>query len=401
MLTTTDVKSATATAKDRVLWDKPGFGVRIRPSGAKSWLVQYRTQHGQTRRMTLGKISQLPLAKARREADRIIAAARLGQDPAAKRTETRRSPTFKSVAEEWIEKASMRQKTRAEYRRQLKKKIYPALGRQKLRSITQKDVRKLHLAISDAGHPVLANRVLATVSSFFGWCCDRDMIPVNPALGVRRIADAENSDDRALTQEETHRFLRACDTLKAEGGHPARVADCFKLMLLCNMRPSEGYGLRWDQIDWDAGLIHFRPEDAPQKGRGASKVKPRYMRGPAQALLREHEAAKADDEFVFPSRRLRGRPITDARKIWKRIEALAKFDRRANPKHLRKTHSTLAVNWGHDLSLISKSLGHSSQQTTERHYAFIGDNRVRAAEDDIQTRIAALVNPKATVRGIR
>ena len=53
-----------------------------------------------------------------------------------------------------------------------------------------------------------------------------------------------------------------------------------------------------------------------------------------------------------------------------------------------------------ELGLLSKSARHSSQSVTERHYVHAGDDRVRAAEDKIQRRLAALVNPKAKVRRI-
>ena len=68
---------------DKVFFDEdlPGFGVRVRAGGAQRWMVQYDT--GRTRRMTLGRTSALSLAKARTMARDILAAVRLGQDPAA------------------------------------------------------------------------------------------------------------------------------------------------------------------------------------------------------------------------------------------------------------------------------------------------------------------------------
>src|ERR1700732_3664136 len=37
-----------------------GFGVRMKPSGAASYLVQYRTREGRTRRLVLGRVGASP-----------------------------------------------------------------------------------------------------------------------------------------------------------------------------------------------------------------------------------------------------------------------------------------------------------------------------------------------------
>jgi len=391
-LTMADVRNAEPNGADWVLWDHPGFGVRIRPGGAKSFLVQYRTTSGQQRRVTLGKVGQLQLAEARREADRIIAAARLGQDPAARRTENRTSPTIRAAAlEQWIDKAKIKDSTRAEYKRLLTADILPALGSTKLRALTHRQVRAFYHGIADSGRGVTANRCLAVLSALLQWCVERDLIDANPARGIHRTKKGvEKADTRTLSEAETGRFVRGCETLRAQGGYPGRMAVCFEIMLFCGLRPAEAMRLRWDQLDYDAGLIRFTSDN--QKG---GHDRPAYLRGPAAKLLKELE--RTDDEWVFPSRRMKGQPADDCRKIWARVEELAKFDAPAKMKHLRKTHLTLGRAWGHSLDLLSKSARHTSEAITAKHYVHTGDDRVRAAEDEIQERLASLANELAEV----
>src|SRR5580765_6130749 len=62
--------------------DLPGFGLRCRAGGAKSWVVQCRTKPNGEFKQTLGTLKGIPFAKAFRGAERLIAAAKLGQDPA-------------------------------------------------------------------------------------------------------------------------------------------------------------------------------------------------------------------------------------------------------------------------------------------------------------------------------
>ena len=68
--------------------DLKGFALRVKPSGARTWVVQYDVA-GRTRKMTLGGTDVLTAAKARAKAKDVLAAVRLGADPSGEKAEGR------------------------------------------------------------------------------------------------------------------------------------------------------------------------------------------------------------------------------------------------------------------------------------------------------------------------
>jgi len=72
-------------------------------------------------------------------------------------------------------------------------------------AIGQSGIAVVHGAITRAGHPITANRVLALVSSVFGWSLSVGLAETNPARGIRR--NLEKSRDRFLHGHELLRFF--------------------------------------------------------------------------------------------------------------------------------------------------------------------------------------------------
>jgi hypothetical protein len=98
---------APSSDKDLFVWDDEvrGFGIRLKPSGSGSFLVQYRTPEGQTRRLVLGKIGTLTPDDARKLAKVKLTAVAAGADPSAERHAARPALTMSELCDEYLKAA--------------------------------------------------------------------------------------------------------------------------------------------------------------------------------------------------------------------------------------------------------------------------------------------------------
>ncbi|MFA1622508.1 integrase arm-type DNA-binding domain-containing protein [Rhizobium mongolense] len=190
-----------------------GFAIRVRPTGAMTYLVIYRFGSGReapVRRYTIGSTKKVTPDEARRVAKAVVAEVVQGKDPAMEKSADRASPTFDTLKDEYLLTVDAKQKS-STY------KLYAhwldiaseALGRKKAKDVSQGEIERLHVSLKDK--PITANRVLSTISSMFTWAMGTKAIPKmeNPASGIKKYP--EDSRERYLTSAELARLTaRGC-----------------------------------------------------------------------------------------------------------------------------------------------------------------------------------------------
>jgi integrase len=243
-LTASAVRTAHLPAgKSEVIFfddDIPGFGLRLRAQGSRTFVFQYKLGAKQ-RRLALGAASALTIADARKTAGTLYARVRLGQDPAADKAEAHRqaSETFKSCLDQYLDALRKRYRPRSfkEIERHLVKHA-KALHHMPLANISRRDVAAVIVALTNAAGGPTANRVRSSISAFFTWAMQRGIAENNPVTGTEK--NEEKSRDRVLTPSELRLIWNALE----DDQHGSVI----KLLALTGQRASEIGGLRWSEI---------------------------------------------------------------------------------------------------------------------------------------------------------
>ncbi len=370
-LTKRIIDTAEPRAREYFIWDSdiPGLGLRILPSGRKSYVVQYRAGR-RSRRMTLGPSTVLTCTQARNRAIEIIAAARNGEDPAAARDAQRTAVTVRELAERFdAEHITIRLKpsTAREYRRNLRRFILPALGRLLVTEVTRADVAKFH---HDLRHiPYQANRCLEVISKMFNLAEIWGLRPdgTNPRKHIRKYP--EEKRERFLSAAELRRVGEVLREMEAEGIELPSAILAVRLLILTGCRLGEIMTLKWDYVD-----IPGRALRLPDSKTGAKIV---HLGQPAIEQLERAPRMPGNPWVIFGT--IEGKHLSDLQPFWRRVRARAGL-KDARIHDLRHTFASTAVAAGQGLPMIGKLLGHTQVQTTAR-YAHLAADPVRDAAD--------------------
>jgi len=279
------------------LWDADhrevvkGFGVRRQVEGV-FYCLRYRLR-GKQRVYSIGRHgSPWTPDTARAEAKRLLGKVVSGVDPLSDRRKTRdedrTAKTFDKEAERYLgrRREAMKPRVFRELQRHFNDHAKP------LHNLRLDEIRKAKIAemlndIQDERGPTARNRFRSNLSAFFTWAVAQGFLETNPVEGTAKAAE-NGPRERVLSQAELAEVWTALGT--------DDFSNIVRLLILTGQRREEIGGLRWDEVNFERGLIVLPPERTKNKRQHELPLS-----SPAQAILERRKASGVVARFVNTS----------------------------------------------------------------------------------------------------
>ena len=226
-----------------------GLAVRVAPSGVKTWDLAYRIcRTAKTRRLSLGRTTDVSLEQARERANELTSAARQGRDLIGEEGEAKDAAASRITVGALIDlylrrRVIGRLRTAKTIESRLKRTLTPIL-RQYAADICRRDIRAILDAMVDEGKGREAEKRRQVCTAMFRWALSQDIVVADPTAGLE-VFDRGTPRDRVLTVEEIDALWR---WLESDALSPD-AADVLKLELALGARCGEISGLRAEEID--------------------------------------------------------------------------------------------------------------------------------------------------------
>ncbi|MDE0410333.1 MAG: site-specific integrase [Alphaproteobacteria bacterium] len=380
-LTDAGIAKFRARAREYTVWDTrvAGLGVRVRPSGSRTFIYHRKTEAG-IRKMSFGPAVLRTVDDVRRECLALASGASDADDSSGEA-----APLLQDfVAGPWKAACWGRYKpsTQRTYGSLLKGALLPAFGARRLDRIARGMALGWFESYSRTA-PRNANKALALLGQILDHAIACGHIGTNPARGIAHNPDRKSA--RFLSREEIARLHHVLDRHAGGSASEAQQADIVRLLLLTGCRKSEIVRLRRDEVKGDR--LELRD----------GKTGPRtvWLNGPAKRIVGRW-LQKGGGPWVFPSPLDPARPRSPDLLLWYRARREAGIED-VRLHDLRHTVASQAAMNGVPLPVVARLLGHSNVRMTMR-YAHVGDREIEAAAERVGRAVHAAMAGAAAGR---
>lgn len=362
------VENAAPKDKQYRLSDGDGLYLRVRPSGAKSWIYNFRLPG--SRRVfeyTLGVLRDISLKKAREALVTLREQVKQGLDPRSARaafvTENANAITMQTLFNIWINFIkSAREMTplwvkRHEDRWRLH--LVKPLG-----NILARDINRSHLAaaleaMTRKGTREETRKALTTLNLMLDYGLTRHLVEQNFARMLKPkdfAATANRPRDRALNLIELRLLWAALDqAMEARSGvaksallMPVTVA-AIRLLILTGARRGEVAEMRWSELDFNMGTWTL-----PQTRTKNRQTHIIYLSNYAIQLLKNLQLVTGSSSFVFDTGRSNGEKHINQDSLNRALGRLREKESLAliPPFTIHDLRRSAATAWGEHLKVL-------------------------------------------------
>jgi integrase len=370
-LTETQVRNAKPREKTYKLFDGGGLYIEVPVVGSKRWRFKYSFD-GREKLLAFGIYPDVSLSDARAHHADARKLVRNGQDPSALRKAAKpqavASRTFRSIAEEWIDKKkrSWSSDHVERVRTSLERDAYPALGTRDIATIQIGDMLSVLRAVEARGALETASRIGQRCASIFTYAKQTGRCEINPASDLGGVIQQRKVTHRpALARADIAEFLRNLDSYD---GIKSETRLGLRLLMLTFVRTGELRGARWSEINFDDAEWRIPAE---RMKMGDPHVVP--LARQTIAALRELEKYTSWSELLFPGSDGQ-KPISENTLLF----ALYRmgYHGRATGHGFRALASTCLNELGWNPDVIERQLAHLERNKVRAAY-----NRATYMED--------------------
>lgn len=354
------ISQISGQVKTTIIWDSDlkGFGIRIYPNGAKSWLVDFTINRKRSRRI-IGDYDRVTPEAARNHAKKLLSEAALNVNPFEKDDEARKQLNLRDFAIEYMVRHGNLKKSSRDDGSRLKTDILPKMGCKRLSDIKRQDVALLHGFVGKRSI-YQANRALALLSKMFNLATLWGYLPEghqNPCRGIEKFK--EESRERFLNTEEMGRLL---ETVRKHRNPYIRAI--ILLDILTGLRLGEMLALKWSDIDEENKQIVLH-----RTKQGRKHYVP--LTDDAMKIIWDIPELHGNP-YLFPGHK-KGSHLTDIKRPWTEIRTEAGL-MDIHYHDLRRSLGSWLIQDGASLALVGKILGHSQASTTQIYARFLKDS---------------------------
>ena len=263
-LTGRTVEALKPADKSWIAWDDrlTGFGVRVQPTGLKSFIVNYRAGDGgrkaPNRRIVLGRHGDISAVEARRMARQVLVKAARGEDPAGERAEARRMPVLEQAFEDFMAANPKRASRTDKLYREEFARHFADWRERPLDAISRRDVEARFNRLTEDNGWSPANRVISLLRSIYRRPCV-DLDDLRNPVDLWLAGGGKYHRNRRRKISTPSEVLPCWKTGIEAAVNTPRAQDAFWFGLYTGMRLNEVLPLRWRCVDL-AELV-FRVEE--------------------------------------------------------------------------------------------------------------------------------------------